>query len=637
MNNAILTPLRRGFWHLRNGGLGALREHVRRQDPAGTGPGPLRSTLLSLAAPVRRRRPRFEPAQLAAAVPANLTVHAGVIMDEFSLAGFEWEWRCTPLAPGTTAGDMEALGLDLVLIESAWAANGGAWRYKLLGSSGPAPQIRELIDAVRSLGIPVVFWNKEDPPHYEDFLPLARLCDYVFTSDQNMLPRYRSDLGHDQVGCLPFAAQPKIHNPVRPRHGWQERDVAFAGMYFAHKYPERREQMDIILPAAADACSGQDYSFEIFSRQLGRQDEYQFPAPLDKYVAGSLDYAQMLTAYKAYKVFLNVNSVVDSSTMCSRRVFEMTAAGATVVSTPSPAMLHFFPEGELPLVDSRQEAANVIRTLLNNPDYAQRLVHLAQRRIWAGHTYRHRAEQILRAVRPQLAATEDRPLVSVLASSIRPDQLDHVIEGVASQRGVDVQLVYGAHGFAVDLDQFHRKCREAGIADASALEFPAEMTLGECLNALAEKASGEFAAKWDDDDLYGPWYLFDQLQALDYSGAAVVGKMAHYMHFQAPAVTVLRNSHLEHRYSHFVAGPTLFARLETFREHPFPAVNRGEDTTFLRTVLESGRKIYAADRFNYCQVRSADHTQHTWQVSAGELLASSSIKFFGNPVEQVFL
>jgi spore maturation protein CgeB len=630
------ASLRRALWHVRHGGVAALRQHLLRQDPVAAGPRLLPAVTKSMLQS-RPGRPKLKPAEQVAVRPANTTVHAGVVLDEFSLAGFEWEWNCTPLRPGLSEAEVAELGLDLVLIESAWAANDGAWRHKLLGSNGPSQQIRELIAVAKALDLPVVLWNKEDPPHYQDFLPLAQLCDYVFTTDENMLAQYRKDLGHSNVACLPFAAQPKIHNPVRPRHGWQARDVAFAGMYFAHKYPERREQMDIILPGAAEACNGREFRFEIFSRQLGTKSEYQFPKPLDKFVVGSLSYRQMLTAYKAYKVFLNVNSVVGSATMCSRRIFEMTAAGATVVTTPSPAVDNFFPQGELPVVRSPEDAANTIRTLLKNREYAERLVHRAQRRIWSGHTYRHRAEQILRAVRPALAAGTDRPMVSILASSIRPGQLDHVIEGVASQRGIKAQLIYGAHGFTVDKDQFQRKCRAAGITDAVAVEIPADVTLGECLNTLAARASGEFAAKWDDDDLYGPWYMFDQLQALNFADADVVGKRAHYMHLQGPNVTVLRNSQFEHRYSHFVAGPSLVGRLTTFLEHPFPAVNRGEDTSFLRSVLESGGKIYASDRFNYCQVRAADHTKHTWQATANELLASSAIKFFGNPVEQIFL
>ena len=62
-----------------------------------------------------------------------------------------------------------------------------------------------------------------------------------------------------------------------------------------------------------------------------------FPATLAERVVGSLPYRNLLTAYKNYKVFLNVNSVVDSPSMCARRIFEITAAGTPVISTPSEA------------------------------------------------------------------------------------------------------------------------------------------------------------------------------------------------------------------------------------------------------------------------------------------------------------
>ena len=628
--------LRRAVWHLRAGGLAQLRSFtVRTSEGEAEDLSALRGAEGSWRGIGRRRRLRFAPADLSRPVPARADIRAGVILDNFSLAGFAWEFDCIPLMPKMDI--QELAGLDLILIESAWAGNNGAWQHHLMGPKGPGGELQRLILAARELNVPVVLWNKEDPPHYRDFLPLAQLCDFVFTTDKNMLSRYRTDLGHDNVAVLPFAAQPRIHNPVRPRHGWHARDIAFAGMYFRNKYPERREQMDFLLGGALLAGQSRGHGLEIFSRYLNANPDYQFPEKFGKRVVGSLSYKQMVTAYKAYKVFLNVNSVVDSPTMCSRRVFEMTAAGATVVSTPSPAIEMLFPGGEIPVVRTRTEAENTISVLLDNPAYADRLLHLAQRRIWREHTYGHRAAAIVGAARPALMGRVPREKISLLVSSIRPTQLDHIIEGIARQREVDIELLYGTHGFAADAAEFAEKCSAAGIADCKTFSLPAEWSLGECLNFLVGQADGKFAAKWDDDDLYGSWYLFDLLQALKYSGAAVVGKRAHYMELQGQGVVILRNSRFEHRFSHFVAGPTLMAQLETFRSFPFPAVSRGEDTGFLKDVLESGGRIYAADRFNYCQVRAADVNKHTWQISADELMKSSVIKFFGKPDEQVFL
>ena len=43
----------------------------------------------------------------------------------------------------------------------------------------------------------------------------------------------------------------------------------------------------------------------------------------------------MLAAYTSYKVFLNVNSVTHSPTMCARRLFELSAAQTAVVTAPA--------------------------------------------------------------------------------------------------------------------------------------------------------------------------------------------------------------------------------------------------------------------------------------------------------------
>ena len=93
-------------------------------------------------------------------------------------------------------------------------------------------------------------------------------------------------------------------------------------------------------------------------------------------------------------------------------------------------------------------------------------------------------------------------------------------------------------------------------------------------------ASGQVLTKMDDDDHYGPHYLSDQLHALAYSGADVVGKQAHYMHLETANAAILRFAAREHRFTDFVMGPTIMARREVFTDHPFLDVTVGEDTGF---------------------------------------------------------
>ncbi|MGO0605936.1 glycosyltransferase family protein [Brevibacterium linens] len=563
------------------------------------------------AAPNSDRRPVF----------ADLRV--GTILDEFSAESFGYEWTIVPLKRDGWTSQLGSV--DFVFIESAWNGNGGDWKFKLTGTTGPGPEVVELLAECRHRKIPTVFWNKEDPPHFEDFLPLAELCDIVFTSDVRLVPEYQARLGHDRVAVLPFAAQPAIHNPSRPAHNFAARDIAFAGMYFAHKFPERRQQMDLLLGAAAAVSGRMQHGLEIFSRFLGEDERYQFPGALAERVVGSLPYQNLLTAYKQFKVFLNVNSVVDSPSMCARRIFEITAAGTPVVTTPSAATKAFFPIDEIAQPETEEDAEFVLRSLVRSKELRDRAVHKAQRRIWAEHTYTHRAISVMDA----LALDHADPIsasVSAVVSTNRPQHLEKIISTHACQTHADRELVLVAHGFTVPPD-FARRAVDAGIESLQILEADSSESLGECLNRGISAAGGDVVAKMDDDDIYGAHYLSDQLAALRYSGADLVGKQAHYLYLTSRDIVMCRFPEREHRYTDMVMGPTLMGPKDLFTEHWFADRTQGEDTELQQRIITAGARIYSADRFNFVQIRG-DH-EHTWSVYDNELLANSTIHAFG--------
>lgn len=632
-----ISDLRTGLWHLRAGGPARMREwRIRRRAERGfANPANTRGIEAGWIGRGSRRRLSFPAAAPPGRPPRRPDVTVGVILDEFSAQAFACEWTTLALDPVLWQTQLQETKVDMVFIESAWAGNERLWRGKIAAPAGPAKPLADLLGYCREHGIPSVFWNKEDPPHYDDFLPAAKLCDVVFTSDERRIEHYERDLGHRNVAVLPFAAQPAIHNPARPRYGRHARDIAFAGMYFAHKYPERREQMDLLLGGALDASAALPLGLEIFSRKLGGDATYQFPAPLDSRVVGSLSYQQMLSAYQGYKVFLNVNSVVDSPSMCARRIFEISASGTPVVTTPSAAVSGFFAPHEVPVAHDRAEAALLTKALVRNPELNDRTVHLAQRRIWAEHTYAHRAESVLAAAAPKHHRPLRRPTVSALVSTIRPHQLANVYRTLAAQQDVDVELVLLTHGFEADAKTLRELAASSGLENVRVLTAGREVPLGECLNRCIQAAGGEIVAKIDDDDHYGPHYLSDQLYALDYSGAEIVGKQAHYVHLAASKATVLRYGEREHRYTDFVMGPTITAPRSVALDKPFPPVGIGEDTGFLRAAASDGLRIYSADRFNYYQIRSA--AGHTWQIADGELLAGGDLKFYGGPSEHTDL
>ncbi|WP_235915398.1 glycosyltransferase family protein [Puerhibacterium puerhi] len=617
-----LRAARTALWHLRTGGLSQLRTHLRRRRILGPQRTPHRT---ADGAPV------YEPWPVPEREPAR-PLRVGVILDEFSRLAFGYEWQQVLLKPSAWPEQLE--GLDLVFVESAWKGNGGAWQYHLTGPTAPRPALVEMLAACRDRGVPTAFWNKEDPAHFEDFLDTARLFDRVYTTDTTVVPAYRERLGHDRVGVLPFGAQPAIHSPVRAHGHERSGDVAFAGTWFAHKYPERRAQMELLLGAAMDVSPRMEHGLEIFSRFAGQGDQYEFPEPFASRVVGSLGYDRMLAAYRDYKVFLNVNSVVDSPSMCARRIFEITACGTPVVTTPSAATGEFFPPDEVFSVATREEAASTIRALVRSPELRDRAVHRGQRRIWREHTYGARAQRVLHDVGLAAAPQVPRPSVTALVSTNRPHRLDDVLRTVGAQRDVAVQLALLTHGFEDDEADLRVRAKEAGVEDLVLLRADAGVPLGACLNRLVDAAGGDVVAKMDDDDVYGPLYLSDQLDAMAYSGAPVVGKQAHYMYLESLDATLLRFADREHRFTDRVMGPTIVARRDVAREVRFTELPAGEDTGFLAAAVEAGVRVYSADRFNFVQVRTGQR-QHTWSVTDAELLASGEVQFYGRADEHV--
>lgn len=563
-----------------------------------------------------------------------------MILDDFSMKAWTPEWQVSALSVKRWTEQLKEEDFDFLFVESAWAGNRGEWSYHLTGTTAPRPAFVKMVDAFKDRGIPTVFWNKEDPPHFDDFLDSAKLFDFVFTSDSRMIEKYQAALGHNRVTSLSFGAQPHFHNPVRPVNQ-ARRDVAFAGMYFSHKFPERREQMDIVLGGAVDISTKLPSGLDIFSRQHGGEEKYQFPEPYASHVVGSLPYDQMLTANKYYSAFLNVNSVVDSPSMCARRIFEITASGTPVVSAPSSAIKNFFDPSEVLEVHTREQASHAIRSLVRSPELRDRTVHLGQRRIWSEHTYAHRARQIeqfigLESDAPSPLSMSTRPMISAVVSTIRPQQIQHILTTIGAQRNVDVELILVSHGFTIDSEEFERFATEFNVDNFQILEIDRSLTLGDCLNEAVSKASGDFITKMDDDDLYGENYLFDQVAALRFSGASVVGKQAHFMYLADSDATLLRFAEREHRFTNMVMGPTILGHAEIFKTTPFESRSRGEDTQFLRDVIDGGGTIYSSDRFNFIQMRDSDGIAHTWDVNDAELTATGSIQWFGRNDRHVF-
>ena len=535
------------------------------------------------------------------------------ILDTFTEYSLRHEVNLLLMSPKHWRAQIEKTRPECLLVESAWRGNNGGWRNRIVGYEDIEDNpLRELVQYCRSNGIPTVFWNKEDPPHFDNFLGAAREFDFVFTSDADCVPRYRKALGHDRIYVLPFAAQPRLHNPSR-EEGWPNYPVCFPGSWVPRRYPERAETLRYLLDPAIP------HGLHIFDRNLTRPEfgsDYRFPDRYKAAIKGTLTYEEMLTAYRCYDVLLNVNTVTESPTMFARRVFESLACGTPVISSESVGMSRML-AGHVRVTRSMEETADHLQELLGDEEARVQEGHLAYRHVHENHTYRHRMNEVFRRIGLKSLGSE-QPSVSVLMPTMRPQNVAQCIENFTKQAYQNKELILILYNAEFGLDAIRRHTDL--VPNVRVLHVDGRTTLGDCLNRGVEAASGKYVAKMDDADLYGERYLADAVLAATFSDAEVVGKGSFFMYFEESDATALAEITGEHTFTDFVTGSTLVIRADVIRDFPFGSISLREDTNFQRAAAEAGCRIYAADRFNFVRVQTRWLSNHADQTLDSEFL-----------------
>lgn len=354
------------------------------------------------------------------------------VMDEFTQGCFGNDLRLLQPRPDNWYGLAKKFPPALVFIESAWKGNGGSWQYRVgTYNVKPGRELAQMMAWAGEEGIPTIFWNKEDPVHHEKFMEAAALADHIFTTDSDMVESYKRRTGNESVHALPFAAQPALHKPA-PLAG-RLRRTCFAGSWYGNRHAERGEAMKWLLNTA------HRHGLDIFDRNYDN-GTFPFPEQYQDGIRGSLPYLELCKEYRRYRTFINVNSVTDSPTMFSRRVFELMACGTPVVSTCARGIKEMFQSDAVWLVRNEAEANEAIQTLLNNEGEWRRRSLAGIREAFSRHTYAHRLNNIFEIIGlPERLVTEPRLLL--LARATGQGELERLLAFAENQRYEQFQLL----------------------------------------------------------------------------------------------------------------------------------------------------------------------------------------------------
>lgn len=308
------------------------------------------------------------------------------IFDVFTYACFKDICNFIKIRPDNWKEIFEKENPDFFMIESVWKGNDGTWMSgrNLVRNEN----LKEVISWCNNHNIPTVFWNKEDPANFYEFIHVAKLFDYIFTSDENTIKEYKKYVNHDNIYPLMFAANPIIHNPIKIMDKRIEK-CCFAGTFYRDEYKERGERIKLLLDLALKS-SGVD----IYDRTLNLGiDKYAFPDEYQPYVKGTLSQDEIKLANKGYKIMLNVNIVDDSPTMFARRVFESLASYTPIVSTESIGIKEVFKGIVVASDDENELYEEMIK--LNNEEYYNKKALQGMRLVLNNHTSTSRMVYIL--------------------------------------------------------------------------------------------------------------------------------------------------------------------------------------------------------------------------------------------------
>ncbi|MDJ0498482.1 MAG: hypothetical protein QNJ89_11670 [Acidimicrobiia bacterium] len=250
----------------------------------------------------------------------------------------------------------------------------------------------------------------------------------------------------------------------------------------------------------------------------------------------------------------------------------------------------------------------------------------ARRWAYRHHTTTKRAAEIAR--RAGLDIRNPQPHATAVLVSMRPDQAATALDMVRHQTYRPLSVVVGLHG-ANPTPEFTKSVDRIGdVLPTVVLEFPERFSLGECLNRAIDASSGEILTKIDDDDFYGPAHIEDGVQAIEYSGAGIVGKGAQFTYVEAEDRTVLRRQREQETFlGGSPTGATMLIQRHIWEQVGFPHRPRQVDVLFTRAARHNGSQVYAASPWEFCYVRTA--SSHTWTTAPETFLAGTDAMWNG--------
>lgn len=530
--------------------------------------------------PLPQEDDRITPNGIINDLPKDVSkLRVATIMDEFTHGSFSPECKLLQLTPANWETELESFRPHMLFIESAWRGKDNLWTNKVNKS---VPELLGAIEWCRKTGVKTAFWNKEDPVHFDSFIGVAHAFDYIFTTDIDCIQRYKTILGHNRVYFLPFACQPKSHNPIEKFE--RKNRFCFAGAYY-QRYPERQRDFKSLL----DTLS-QNHDVDIYDRNHGKNDpSYQFPQEYKKHILGSLSFEEIDIAYKGYKFAINMNSIKQSQSMFARRAFDLIGSNTVTVSNYSRG-LRFLLGDCLISTDNPDELNRQLSPLTHDDLYYRKFRLRGLRKVLTEHTYKHRLQYVAtKMFHDHFLPNHTSVLIVSLAQN--DEELAKIYDNYRRQKHLSKRLaVIFASGFSP----------KRLLPDNSITQWSWSMAQKRDFSSFPQT---DFISGMSAQDYYGSNYITDMVCATEYSSADCIGKSARYIQNG-------ETTQLIHDGTQYQNCSTLPLRSSMVRRSHLARVSVDEWVSTLESNIYETISCLAIDEFNYCQNGTPEIAKH---------------------------
>jgi len=253
----------------------------------------------------------------------------------------------------------------------------------VLSIKGEAVKPETITWIKEKLGAKTALWYPDDPRFFNSLVKHVAPCyDYVFTASERMIPIYR-EIGCDKVHFLPFACEETVHKRIKLTE--EDRKKYEANVVFVGTYTPRRARLIKKLEKAGIQVKIYGPYWKYFKISGDVNDGIYGP--------------EMVKAYNAAKIVLNIHVEDDISYKVNMRVFEATGSGAFLLTDNTREVGKMFDIGkELVTYDDEESLVKLVRYYLSAEDEIREISDKGRERAYKAHTYKERITSLINII-----------------------------------------------------------------------------------------------------------------------------------------------------------------------------------------------------------------------------------------------